>query len=98
MIRYAYPEEREVALTFARELNDKLAQTILERGSVVSRNEADQLSNFFWHMVELSAARTVALPCEGSAQFWTEKLLNSLSGYLNRAGYGASWDEAVDRA
>jgi hypothetical protein len=40
----------------------------------------------------------VVLPCEGSPEYWTEKLYNSIGGYLEKVGYGQEWDEEVDKA
>lgn len=98
MIIYKYPEEKIVALTFASILKDEIATKIIERGSIASREEAIHLSQFFWHMIEASATGTIALPCEGSSEYWTEKLYNSLGGYLEKAGYSAEWDEEIDKA
>lgn len=30
------------------------------------------------------------------AEFWNEKLMNSISGYLERMGFEQQWDEIVD--
>jgi hypothetical protein len=98
MIEYRYNEERIVALLFAEELHDELAKEILLRGRVLSKEEAKHLSQFFWHMVNKSAEGRIRLPCEGSSQYWTEKLYNSIGGYLENAGYGKEWDGEVDKA
>lgn len=98
MISYRYPEEQQVALIFARELDDPLAQAIIERGQVLSSAEARHLSQFFWRMVDLSAQRVVRLPFEEGSEYWTEKLLTSLGGYMKKAGYGAEWEEESDKA
>ena len=37
------------------------------------------------------------LPWEEGAEFWNEKIMNSISGYLERAGYEKEWDEVADR-
>ena len=49
-------------------------------------------------MIEKSARGDVQLPCEGSSEYWTEKLYNSIGGYLENAGYSAEWDEEIDKA
>ena len=85
-------------MTFASLLNDDIAKTILENDSVKSREEAIHLSKFFWRMIEKSARGDVQLPCEGSSEYWTEKLYNSIGGYLENAGYSAEWDEEIDKA
>jgi hypothetical protein len=98
MIPYKYPEEKIVALTFAALLNDEITTKILQADLVKSREEAIHLSQFFWRMIEKSAEGNVQLPCKGSSEYWTEKLYNSVGGYLEKAGYGAEWDEEVDKA
>jgi hypothetical protein len=55
-------------------------------------------SRFFWRMVEKSAEGNAHLPCEGSAQYWTEKRYNSIGGYLERAGFAAEWGDEIDKA
>jgi len=98
MISYKYPEEKLVAMTFASLLNDETTKLILTKDLVESKEEAIHLSQFFWRMIEKSAEVNVALPCEGSSEYWTEKLYNSIGGYLEKAGYGVEWDEEVDKA
>ena len=98
MIDYSYNEEKVVALFLADELGDSLAKKIIKKGEVSNKQEATHLSKFFWAMVNKSAEGGVELPCEGSSQYWTEKLYNSLGGYLERAGYEQEWNEEVDKA
>lgn len=98
MIPYKYPEEKIVAMTFASLLNDETTKLILTKDLVESKEEAIHLSQFFWRMIEKSAEGNVVLPCEGSSEYWTEKLYNSIGGYLEKAGYGAEWDEEIDKA
>lgn len=98
MIQYKYPEEKIVAVSFALLLNDETTKTILEKGFVASRNEAIHLSQFFWRMIEKSTDNNVQLQCDGSSEYWTEKLYNSIGGYLEKAGYAAEWNEEIDKA
>ena len=94
MIPYKYPEEKIVALQFASLLNDEITKTILQKDKVESREEAIHLSQFFWRMIEKSAAENIQLQCEGSSEHWTEKLYNSIGGYLD----ATEWDEEIDKA
>ena len=101
MIRYRYDEEKLAALYFADLLNDGLTRKIIEAGAVANSAEATHLSNFYWHMVDASAAfkrDKKSLPFEGSSEYWCEKLINSFGGYLERAGYENEWDKAGDDA
>ena len=98
MIEYRYDEEKIAALYFAELLDDHISKSILERGDVSSSEEATHLSKFFWNMVNKSAEGKIELPCEGSSEYWLEKLINSLGGYLERAGYEQEWNAEVDDA
>lgn len=98
MIEYKYDEEKIVALFLVDVLADNLAKGIIQKGDVANTGEATHLSKFFWAMVNKSAEGGLELPCEGSAQYWTEKLYNSIGGYLERAGYEAQWNEEIDKA
>lgn len=98
MIEYKYNEEKIVALYFAKLLNNSKAETILKDGSVSSSADATILSKFFWEMVNKSAEGNIVLPCEGSSEYWTEKLYNSLGGYLEKSGYEKEWNIEVDNA
>ncbi|WP_308366645.1 MULTISPECIES: hypothetical protein [unclassified Microbulbifer] len=98
MIKYKYDEEKIVALFLAEEIGDSLAKDIINKGYVSSKEEATHLSKFFWLMVNKSAESNLELPCEGSAQYWTEKLYNSIGGYLERSGYEEQWNDEIDKA
>ncbi len=98
MIEYNYEEEKVVALYFANLLENSKAKEIITLGSVSSREEATILSKFFWEMINKSAEGNITLPCDGSSQYWTEKLYNSLGGYLEKSGYEKEWNIEVDNA
>ena len=101
MIEYRYDEEKIIALHFADRLNDTTTKSIIEAGLVLSSEEATHLSKFFWEMVNKSVEDRdlgLSLPCDGGAEYWTEKLYNSFGGYLEQAGFEAEWDKEVDNA
>jgi len=98
MIEYSYDEEKLVALFLAEVLGDVLAKEIIQKGEVANKMEAIHLSKFFWAMVNKSAEGNLVLPCEGSSEYWTENLYNSIGGYLQRAGYEDQWNDEVDKA
>lgn len=98
MIEYRHEEEKVVALFLADLLCDQLARDILNKGYVSSKEEATHLGKFFWRMVNKSAEGVTGLPCKGSTQYWTEKLYNSIGGYLENSGYGKEWNEEIDKA
>jgi len=100
MIRYKFKEELEYLLYFANKSKNEKILEILKCGEVRSSEEATYLSEFFWNMVDLSIEDEqsgVEIPWEEGAEFWNEKVMNSISGYLERSGYEKEWDEVSDR-
>lgn len=101
IIEYKYEEEKIIALHFAGRLCDELSGKIIEKGKVTNKEEATHLSRFFWKMITRSISDNSAglpIPCEGSAEYWIEKLYNSLGGYLERAGFEEEWNTEIDNA
>lgn len=100
MIEYRFKEEPQYAKHYANKLNDDKALKIIECGEVKNSEEATYLSEFFWRMVDASIKdeeQDVELPWSEGAEFWNEKIMNSISGYLESAGYEKEWDEVVDQ-
>lgn len=95
MIRFKFSEESDYITHYAKKLNEAAILEILRRGEALSVEGAVHLSQFFWRMVEAAIddeKNGVSLPWAEGAEFWNEKLMTSLSGYLERAGYEAQWD------
>lgn len=101
MIKYKYPEEKIVAMHFAKRLNDCYAEKIINADEVANEDEAAYLSNFFWS-INVKAINDYALglsvPCEGSSEYWLEKIYNSWEGYMLKVGFSDLWDKASDDA
>ena len=101
MIDYSYDEEKLMALYFADLLHDELARKIIEACMVANSAEATYLSQFYWRMVDAAVVfekEKKSLPFAGSPDCWTEKLLYSISGYLENAGYETEWRTVSDNA
>lgn len=99
MITYRFDEEKEYAIYYAEKMDSQLALQILQKDSVSDNKEAKALSEFFWHMVDASIQDEesgVELKWVEGAEYWNEKLMTSLSGYLERCGYEEIWDRVVD--
>lgn len=99
MIRYRFSEELEYLNYYAQRLDDTQIIEILKKGEVANRSEAEHLSRFFWRMVDKSIEdekQNVKLPWPESAEFWNEKSMRSISGYLERAGYETVWEQVSD--
>ena len=100
MIEYQYKEEKDFAIHYATELDRPVVLSILARGYVENKEEAKDLSIFFWDMVD----KTIEDKKSGAtnkwqdeSKYWTEKLLQTLSGHLEAAGYSEIWEEEVDK-
>ena len=99
MMTFKFDEEIEYAKYYADKLNNNIAKEILTKLEVSDASEAIALSNFFWDMVRASIEEEesgVKLHWDDGAEFWNEKLLQSISGYLERAGYESEWDKITD--
>lgn len=100
MIEYQFEEEKEFAIFYAKKLERPIILSILNRGFIETREEAKELSKFFWNMVDKSIEveiQGVGGEWDESSKFWTEKLLQTFSGYLEEAGYSDIWNEKVDK-
>ncbi len=61
--------------------------------------EASHLSEFLWKAVDAAIAddkNKTSLPWTDSNQLLTEKLLQSIAGYLDRAGFEKEWGKVSD--
>ena len=99
MIEYKFEEESQYALYYAKKLKDEKALEILKQRKVKNITDALYLSNFFWRIVDASIEDEksgIELPWSEGAEFWNEKLMNSISGYLERSGFEKEWDSVVD--
>lgn len=101
MIAYRDNEEKIVALHFAERLHDKKAMAIIVSGEVKNKEEAVYFSDFFWKMnakaIQDDNAK-IKIPCDGSSEYWIEKIYNSWEGYMLKVGYAEQWDKASDDA
>jgi hypothetical protein len=100
MIMFECEEKLEYAKHYAKKLNDDLALRILIENTVTNSDEAKALSQFFSNMVKASIRDEkdgVELPWDDGAEFWSEKLLQTFSGYLERTGFETEWDEISDK-
>ncbi len=100
MIRYKFDEEVEVIRHYASILNNDAVLNIINSGELKNNQEAEVISEFFWAMVNKSIENEesgIELPWPECAEYWNEKMLNSLSGCLERAGYEEVWDRVSDK-
>lgn len=98
MITFKYSQERDIVFYYAGKLNDHLAAEIFANEVVIDKEAALYLSKFFWRMLDSSIKCTEenSYPWGKGAEFWNEKILNSISGSLKQLGLLAIWDAVAD--
>ncbi|MES2823235.1 MAG: hypothetical protein V4732_06525 [Pseudomonadota bacterium] len=98
MIKYKFPEEKEFILYFSKKLKDESIERILSEQNVLTEEDAKHLSYFYWRMIDCSIAieEKEELPWPEGAEFWSEKVMYSISGFIKRSGFGEIWDTVVE--
>lgn len=99
MISFKFPEEKIYLTHFAKKMGDKKAIAFIQSGRVESEQDAEHLSLFFWRMVDQSIEdeeQNVPRLFNESNEFWNEKIMYSISGYLQRAGFEHIWERVSD--
>ncbi|GAA6168241.1 hypothetical protein [Sessilibacter corallicola] len=98
MIKYRYDEEPLYLNYHFKKMEEIRAKEILDSGMLSSPDDAEYLARYFWKMVDFSISEEkagVELPWPESREFWNEKLMNSISGYIEAEGFEESWDKVV---
>ena len=100
MITFKFPEERTYLELFQAQLGSAAVKCLLEGNTIETSSQATEVAEFFWKMVdksiELEKRGELDQFLEG-AEFWNEKLMYSISGYLERIGFENEWEEVVNR-
>lgn len=98
MIKYQFPEEEEFILFFAKKLDAKVIEKILNSNQILTKEEAEEFSQFYWKMVDCSIEleKSENFPWAEGSEFWCEKVSHSMSGFINRAGFRDVWDTVVN--
>jgi hypothetical protein len=99
VIEFKYPEERDIVYFFSGKLQDYQAAAILTSEYHLNQDTALYLSEFFWRLVDCSieCKADASYPWRDGAEFWNDKLLNSISEYLEQAGFIDIWNSVVDQ-
>ncbi|MCX2843224.1 hypothetical protein OQJ59_16570 [Microbulbifer thermotolerans] len=96
MIEYKYPEEREILVHYAEKMKNEAVLNILQNNLVSNREQALELSKFYWSMLDVAAedqgSGVPILEKEGIEQ-WMEYIFHSLNSYLVSNGYEQEWDQ-----
>lgn len=95
MINYKFPEEKDIILHYAKKFQLNEVVEIINNGYVKNANEAKQLSEFFWRMVDESvkdAGQGIDAAGYHDLQAYDEYIMNTLRSYLISAGYENEWN------
>jgi len=91
-----------VALHYAKELDNNFVLELINKDQEVKNSEqAIDLAQFYWLMLDLSAQdeeKNTVILGEKSLQFWMERLMNIIGGYLQKNGYSCEWEKVCDDA
>lgn len=91
---------KSVCLHYANKLgSEDLIDILAAKAPVTNKEQALRLSRFFWKMVDASIKdrdNGVEVLGESDLQFWMERNMNIISGYLCSIGYEEQWEGASD--
>jgi hypothetical protein len=91
-----------VAVYYAEEFkNDVVLAMLTNSAEVKNKEEAILLAEFFWQLVDATARdreEGKVVLGEANLQYWVERLLNIIGGYLKRNGYEVEWEKVCDEA
>lgn len=89
MISYKFPEEKEFILFFSEKMGDQSLVSLLESTVPITQNEAKRISIFSWSMIDLAVAlqQDEECPWPEGYEFWSEKVLQSITAFLKKSGY-----------
>jgi hypothetical protein len=91
---------QKLAIHYANMLGDEYASRVMSLSAEIStQEEAENITRFYWAMVDLAVEdQEHGREIEGTTdlEFWMEKLLNIIMGYLNRIGFREQWAKTSD--
>jgi len=91
---------QQICLHYAKQLGAVDLIDVIEcKSPIRSKQEALTLARFFWDMLEASAEDSeneIEVLGESNLQYWMERSMNIISGYLCRIGYEDEWEAISD--
>lgn len=98
-------QDDQAAIAIAQHYANKLGSDFAVKfftmqSSVTSKCEAEYLVRFYWNMVDQAAEdqeQGVIVEGVSDLQFWMEKLMNIVLGYLKRVGMADVWNDVSDQ-
>ena len=95
-------KSKEICLHYAKQFKNADLIPILECSKPVSTEaQAKSLSEFFWKMLEASADdrdNGIGVLGETDTQYWMERSMNIISGYLYTIGFEDVWEKISNDA
>ena len=95
MIPYKLLEEKETILKYAKLLNDKTTESIINHDAVLNEEEAVHLAEFYWKMVD--ASNDEDKKTGDNSEYILEKIIITFMAYFRSAGYESEWEEVSDK-
>lgn len=96
MIKYKYPQEKEIILHYTTLLKNDTALKLINEGSVSNNEDVKTIAKFYWEMVDLSVEEDKALSGKyDDMEKWLERIYTSLHIYFNNNSYGDIWDDEI---
>ena len=99
MIEFQTEEIKDFAVFYAQKLVNPKAEKIIGRLEVINSQEATEISNFFWDLVDAAIKEqdpSITERWDHGQEFLSEKLMYAISGYLEKAGYEVEWEQVSD--
>lgn len=91
---------QKIAIYYSKTLGNTFAQKVMSLDiDITSPEEAEEITKFYWAMVNLAVEdQEEDKEIEGftDLEYWMEKLLNIVMGYINRIGLGEYWGKVSD--
>ena len=96
VISYKFPEEKEFILFFSEKNGDQSIPSLLESDTPITHDEAKKISIFFWKMIDkaVELQNDEECPWPEGYEFWSEKVLQSITAFLKKSGYERALSEA----
>ncbi|HEY8939086.1 MAG TPA: hypothetical protein VIM59_02810 [Cellvibrio sp.] len=96
MISYKFPEEKAFILFFSEKIGDQSIPSLLDSSTPITHDDAKRISVFFWKMIDLAVElqQREECPWPEGYEFWSEKVLQSITAFLKKSGYDRVLSEA----
>ena len=95
-------QAQTIAMHYAKRMSNQYAlEVFLLTSDINTPAEAALITEFFWNMVDAAAEdEEQGSEIEGviDLQYWMQRLMNILAGYMNKIGFGDKWVEISDSA